>query len=314
LNEKGEKVMKIDIKRILCATDLSDFSNHAVNYGLSVAKEFGSKLYLCHIIDLPTVSIHGVTYEYPLEQQKSMMDHAAEKLNKIMEKSPVAWESLITTGPTAETIANIVVQKNVDLTITATHGRSGLKRFLLGSVTERLMKTIISPLWIVTPPIQNTPMDTTADLNLKRILVGCDFSPDSERAFKYGLGLAQEFEADLHLVHVIKSDTYRDVPLPASAVTDLIATLKDPLTERLDAMVPEEAHNWCRISTTCLSGEPYRELIDFAVKNKMDLIVLGVRGRGLMETLLLGSTTDRVARQAPCPVLSVCPAKSPESE
>ena len=299
--------MKIKIKRILCTTDLSNFSNHAVDYGISVAQEFGARLYLCHIVDLPAVSIHGVAYEYPLEQQKSMMDHAAEKLETLMGNRSIDWKPLITTGPTAETIAGLVAEKNADLLISATHGRSGLKRFLIGSVTERLMKTVVCPLLIVNPPSQNA--DTAAEpvLQFKNILVGCDFSPDSDRALKYGLGLAQEFESDLHLVHVIKSDAYSDITLPSSSVEDILENLKTPLSQKLNDLIPEEVHNWCDITTACLTGEPYQELITYALNHNTDLIVLGIRGRGLVETLLIGSTTDRVARQAPCPVLSVCP-------
>ncbi len=70
-------------------------------------------------------------------------------------------------------------------------------------------------------------------------------------------------------------------------------------------MVPEEARNWCTPQTRILEGRPYEELGRYAKAEDMDMIVLGVRGHGLVKTLLLGSTTDRVARQAPCPVLSV---------
>ena len=59
--------------------------------------------------------------------------------------------------------------------------------------------------------------------------------------------------------------------------------------------------------TTFLAGQPQEELVKYAVVNKIDLIVLGVRGHSLMEKLFVGSTTDLVARQAPCPVLSVRP-------
>jgi nucleotide-binding universal stress UspA family protein len=73
-------------------------------------------------------------------------------------------------------------------------------------------------------------------------------------------------------------------------------------------MVPEEANNWCTPQLTLLAGQPYEELTKYAAVHGMDLIVLGIRGHGLVETLLIGSTTDRVLRQAPCPVLSVSPS------
>jgi nucleotide-binding universal stress UspA family protein len=70
-------------------------------------------------------------------------------------------------------------------------------------------------------------------------------------------------------------------------------------------MVPEEARAWCTPVPTLLAGAPHEELTKYAVVNDIDLIILGVRGHGLVETVLVGSTTDRVIRRAPCPVLSV---------
>ena len=70
-------------------------------------------------------------------------------------------------------------------------------------------------------------------------------------------------------------------------------------------MVPEEAGNWCTPQTALLQGHPYEELVRYAQSNHIDMIVMGVRGHRLVKTLFLGSTTDRVIRRAPCPVLSV---------
>ena len=70
-------------------------------------------------------------------------------------------------------------------------------------------------------------------------------------------------------------------------------------------MVPEEARNWCKPHTSLLSGHPYEEIVKYAEEKKIGIVVLGTRGHGLMKSLLIGSTTDRVVRRAPCPVLSV---------
>ena len=70
-------------------------------------------------------------------------------------------------------------------------------------------------------------------------------------------------------------------------------------------MVPKDAANWCIPQTSILEGQPYDELVKYADTRDIDMIVLGVRGHGLVKTLFLGSTTDRVVRRSPCPVLSV---------
>lgn len=299
--------MKVEFKHILCATDLSDFSNHAVSHGASMAREFGARLHLCHVIDFPSVSVRGAEYVFPLDQQEGMKERAIEKLESLMSGQSVEWEPVVVTGSPAETISGLVKERNIDLAITATHGRRGIKRFLLGSVTERLIRSISRPLLIARPPEQEA--EEIQSFRFKRILVGCDFSPDSDNSLNYAFSLAQEFEAAIHLVHVIEPFTYRDMLLPDTVVDVVKEDLQTRLIDKLDSLIPEEAHHWCEIKTLCLGGEPFEELVRYAELNDVDLIILGVRGHGLMETLLLGSTTDRVIRHASCPVLSVQPVQ-----
>ena len=70
------------------------------------------------------------------------MAYAQEQLAQLFEKESIPWEPLISIGHTADEISRIVDNKRIDLAISATHGRSGLQRLLLGSVTERLMRTL----------------------------------------------------------------------------------------------------------------------------------------------------------------------------
>ncbi|MCU0595021.1 MAG: universal stress protein, partial [Desulfobacterota bacterium] len=195
--------------------------------------------------------------------------------------------------------------KQIDLAIAASHGRSGLKRLILGSVTERLMRTLPCPLWVVRSPERGFVSPATEAVQLKKILVGCDFSPDSSLAFEYGLSLAQEFQADLHLAHVVEPPLYDDLIKPSESRESSRQRLRTTVQEKLNSMIPEEARTWCNPVTALLAGQPHEELIKYALVNDIDLVVLGVRGHSLMESLLVGSTTGRVMRGAPCPVLSV---------
>jgi nucleotide-binding universal stress UspA family protein len=81
--------------------------------------------------------------------------------------------------------------------------------------------------------------------------------------------------------------------------------LRERLERQLARMVPEESRHWCTPVTAVLEGEPYQELLTFAEKNQVDLIVLGVRGHSLLEKFLVGSTTERVISRSGCPVLAV---------
>ena len=81
--------------------------------------------------------------------------------------------------------------------------------------------------------------------------------------------------------------------------------MRDRLEKKLDGMVPDACRDWCTANTALLDGEPYVALMDYAKEQEMDMIVLGIRGHTLLEKLLVGSTTDRLIRHSPIPVLAV---------
>ncbi|MBC2716095.1 MAG: universal stress protein [Desulfobacteraceae bacterium] len=298
--------MRRQINTIFCATDFSKLAEEVVAYGITLAKEFNAKLIVCHVVDFPTVSMYGEAVSGPIEHQNRFMDYARSEISRLVGNESIDSQALVTLGNTTEEIFRLVVEFNADLVITATHGRSGLKRFFLGSVTERLMRTLPCPLLVLRgtedgsePKLQRFPF--------KRILVGCDFSSDSDLAFKNSLSMAQEFESELHMVHVVEPSGYKDLfKIPAEQGDKFKQDLFDMIKGRLKSMVPDEALNWLTLQTHLLVGKPYAEIIRYAEINDIDLIALGIRGHGMVEDLLVGSTTDRVIRRAPCPVLSIC--------
>ena len=146
--------MRVRLKTILCTTDFSDYSNQTVSYGAAIASEFSGRLLICHIIDLQFAAIYGTVHFLPPDLQTQSIETARERIEALMASQSVPWEAVVSTGPPAEEIARVVKQHEIDLAISATHGRTGLKRFILGSVTERLMRSLNCPLLVVreTPP------------------------------------------------------------------------------------------------------------------------------------------------------------------
>jgi len=301
--------MRVRLKTILCTTDFSEYSNQTVSYGVAIAKEFDARLLVCHIIDLQFAAIYGTVHFLPPDLQTQSIETAQERITDLMASQTVPWEAVVSTGPPADEISRVVADREVDLAISATHGRTGLKRFILGSVTERLMRSLECPLLVVreTPP--DLMPDPARGLHFNKILVGCDFSPAANAALEYGVSLAQEFEAELHLIHVLEPQVYSDfLATTLDGVHGETGDIKEKLDQRLTNLITPEAMNWCRISTAVTEGRPFEAITDYAGDNGIDLVVLGVRGHGVVETLFLGSTTDRVVRKAQCPVLSVSPA------
>jgi nucleotide-binding universal stress UspA family protein len=300
--------MRPNLRNIMCLTDLSQFSNQTIGYGLALAKEFESRLYLCHVVDISSMALYAEAHLDPMEHQNQIINHAEATLADMTKGKDIDWQPLITVGPTVSEISRLVEEKSIDLVIAASHGRSGLRRLVLGSVTEELMRTISCPLLVMRGPEQSEKQHELIEFRLKKIMVGCDFSTYSNLALRYALSFAQEFEAQLHLAHVIEPTVYQNLSKTVkNAEIGYHEELKELIGKKLNHLIPEDAKNWCFPRTAILDGRVDEKIVEYSKQNNIDLIVLGVRGHGLVETLFLGSTTDRVARQASCPVLSVRP-------
>lgn len=304
--------MRVKLDKIICATDFSELSNHAVFYGVSLAKDYKATLYLCHVIDLSSATMYGeATYAFE-SQLTHMEDYAHERMKRIMKGHNVDWEPLVTIGSAADEVTRMAQEKEVDLAITATRGRSGLKRLVLGSVTEHIMRSLPCPLLTVHGPETDPALTKENEIRFDRILVACDFSADSNLALDYGLSLAQEFQSDIYIVHVLESPIYKDIPKSVwSAREQIRKSLHKEVKDKLEALVPEEAYNWCKPKTRLLSGVVHEELVKFADIQDIDLVILGVRGHRLVESLFVGATTERVIRKAGCAVMSVRPINKP---
>jgi nucleotide-binding universal stress UspA family protein len=144
-------------------------------------------------------------------------------------------------------------------------------------------------------------------MDLKRVLVGYDFSDYSELGLKYALSIAQEHQAELHLLHVLPPHSVSEPEIAWSPIADESAYHN--AARRLQRVVPAEVHLWCDVKTAVSEGHPYREILNYAEANQIDLISVGAHGAGFGVRALFGSNVDRVLRQAPCPVLVARPLR-----
>jgi nucleotide-binding universal stress UspA family protein len=184
-----------------------------------------------------------------------------------------------------------------------THGLRGFDRLMLGSVTDRVMRAASCPVLAVREP----PHDLVAagqvrhnPHRLNRILACTDFSEDSDLALNYAFSAAAEYDAELTLLHVLEK-------APSRAKTDEAIA---EVTERLDKAIPPTRRNTLKIKTAVRIGEPYQQIIQFAQEAQIDMVSLGVRGRGALDIAVFGSTTYRVMQLGPCPVLTVGETKT----
>jgi nucleotide-binding universal stress UspA family protein len=142
-------------------------------------------------------------------------------------------------------------------------------------------------------------------IKIKRVLVPTDFSDSARHALTYGVSFAREFGAELLLVHVVENLTVgyaSDLfPVPMAEVFEEISGYARSELAKLAAEVREKG---VTVREIVAQGKPSAEIVRIAGEEQADVIVLGTHGKGMLDKALFGSTTERVIRKAPCPVLS----------
>jgi nucleotide-binding universal stress UspA family protein len=151
-------------------------------------------------------------------------------------------------------------------------------------------------------------------ITLKNILVATDFSEPSDAALRYGRALAQNFNATLHVVHVVGNVSSIVYGAEAYAIPtpEIQQEVEDAARRQLnDLLIDNDAHPLPTRGVLLTSNAPAAAIVDYAGHERIDLIVTGTNGRGGVAHLLMGSVAERVVRTAPCPVLTV---RHPEHE
>ena len=145
---------------------------------------------------------------------------------------------------------------------------------------------------------------------LRRILLPSDFSESARHALRYAVSFASEYQAELILLHVVEdiavsyaSDLF---PVPMARVFDELSGYAKAELAKLAALARERE---VAVRELLTQGRPSLEIVRVAREESVDLIVLGTHGTGVLDQALFGSTTERVVRNAPCPVLTTRPAE-----
>jgi nucleotide-binding universal stress UspA family protein len=295
----------IAIQRVLCPVDGSDFSARALAHAVALARWYSAEVTVLHVytaVPAPASIASGGATPALAETDRQRVEAWIHRFAAGLLPSDVPSRIEIREGAAVAGILDAA--EGADLLVIGTHGRGGFERLLLGSTTEKIIRTASCPVLTVPPGIEGAALHVPDAF--KRIVCATDFSPSSDKAVEYALSLAQEADARLTLVHVL------DWPFlePGTDALDqsLAASRQhvlDNLSERLSLAVPDEARTWCEPEEVLVSGRPHREIVRVASEKTAGLIVMGVHGRGALDRAVFGSTTSQVVRHAACPVLTV---------
>lgn len=291
----------LEIKRILCPIDFSDFSVKAYDYACSLARRYEARLFLEHVISpvgatypyyiLPDAAVATIYFDLSADAEKRLQEMVKKRASNGCQA-----EFVVHKGFVPEAILAYAEGQPMDLIVMGTHGRRGWDRLVMGSVTERVLRKARCPVLAVRKPAHDfiDPKQAHDVIHLRKVLFCTDFSENSSAALEYALSLAQEYRAELTVLHVLEEFPGKDLPAKTEEIEH---KLREP--------IPPDALDWCTLKARVRAGKPYQEIIQLALEDQTDLIVLGVRGRSAADLAIFGSTTHRVIQLGPCPVLAV---------
>jgi nucleotide-binding universal stress UspA family protein len=295
----------IAIQRVLCPVDLSDFSARNLAHAVALARWYRAEVIVLHVYTAapsPASVFEGTAPPALAEADRQRIEDWLRRFVEPRLPSDVPSRIEIREGAAAAGI--VEAARGADLLVMGTHGRGGFERLLLGSTTEKVIRTAPCPVLTVPPHLEGAPIDVPEAFT--RIVCGTDFSPSSDKALQYALSLAQESGARLTLLHALDWPYLEpgEDPLDQSMALSRRQALDD-LGARLRALIPDEARTWCEPEELIVAGRAHREIVRVAAEQGAGLIVLGAQGRGPIDRAFFGSTTSQVVRHATCPVLTV---------
>lgn len=296
----------LNINRILCPTDLSQESDEAFRYAVALARSYEAKLLLLYCTDIKSdgpLESRNRSVDVAFMFEEALIDHLG-----LDELTALNWEAIAIDNVenVGESIVHQAAAHNVDLIVMRSRRRPHAA-ILLGSTAETVSRKAPCPV-LITHPVEREWIDlSTREIKLHRVLVAHDFSSDSALALNAGLSLAQQYRADIHLLHVITEQEEEEPEVAWSHVG--LQSLYKTAAHRLQRAVPKEVFLWCNFVNAVRCGRPADEILAYAREHEIDLICMGASGVGFSLGKLFGSTTDHVLRKAPCPVFVARPAK-----
>ncbi len=301
-----------DIRKVLFTTDFSDLSNHALPYAIRMAKIYDAELIMLHAVTIYDNDPNDPDYHFPYlqtycEQATKSADDRFQVCYERAGDAGVKVRKALVQGisPHAAILEFIEQEGDIGLICMSTHGRSGFKHVLLGSVTENVIRYSPCPVLVVKQTEHEFVDPETHEAHIRKILFPYDFSEESLKPVGMLRSIGAMGEAEILVLHAV------DVEIPpvyyTAGVTSILQ-LDPDLNKRVEEKLREELGRHLEgfdVKYLVREGRAVDRIRETAEEEKIDLIIMGAAGSHGVGTFLFGSTTARVIQKAVCPVLIV---------
>lgn len=294
------------IERLLYPTDFSECSEQALSHALFLARAFNAELHVLHVVPIaPAYPMAGVAAE-DSEDRDEMLDRIRQMVrdHELDDASLDVTVAVERGEGIGESILGYASDHDVDLIALGTHGRRGVRRLFLGSEAEEVMRGADCPVLAV-----RQRSDATPATQVDRIVVPVDLSTHSRAALVHAAALAREYDAGLHLLHVVEpmpdynlSGTLHAADPPS---VPAVHSIEDDVQDAIDSLLTNVDVDTARVQVAIEHGQPAPSIVDYATAHDADLLVLASHGRTGLQRFLMGSVAEKVMRSAPCPLFIV---------
>ena len=292
-------VLEVTLKNILVTTDFSACSEAAVKMAASLARQHQSQLILLHTIPFDPMlpnPVEPTTYE--CEREREVTETRMEEIRRSAVLEGLQVRVVTGAGDVLAVMRRLVPDEHVDLVVIGTHGRTGFRKLLMGSVAEEAERLLCCPVLAVGP---NVNPELLTHGQFRSVLYATDFSTGSQHALSYAVCFAHETGSQLHMLHVLLEEMVTAFYLHTEMEHNCAERLKRLIPAGLLPTPPEV------IITT---GMPPEEIVKQATIVNADLIVMGIHASGWTgahaSAHIPWSVANAVVANAPCPVLTVC--------
>lgn len=281
----------IKIEQILTGIDLGPDTETVLAYASFFGRLFGSHVHLLYVIDyLVTPPAYIMPY---LEQERVSALNTLNHWQRQIDSMGIKVGSEVVIGRLYESFDLSLKKLGIDLLVLGYRSHT-LRR----SSSEKLIKGLRVPMLVVRG--KRGKGMKIGDVRIGNIICPVDFSEHSNKALIFASGLSGITGSRLHILHVLPAHLLREKGREGLKAVD---EMEEKAREKIKSLLQElsiplgEGY--------VLTGEPFREIISFSKQKDGDLIVMGARGLGLIQGMILGSVTDAILRSSPCPVLVI---------
>ncbi len=291
--------------KILVPTDFSDLSMIAIDTANTYASIFGGQISLFHshipITELDEPYALGMSNQV-YQDYESIEASIRERLENIANDkidNMKRGDLIVHIGNPAQSI--VEESEKHDIIIMSTHGRTGFSRFLLGSVSEKVLRLSKVPVMVV---------EDESDVDaFKNILVTTDFSDNAEAAYPHALKIARKTGGNVDILHILSLDQFEEKETDRS-----IKKIRQQRMQLIEKEYFHELRDRVKSYTIVSEDSPHEAIIKFVHGSSYNLIVMATLGKTGIQYMMLGSTTANVVRHVKTAVLSVKPPAVAEKE